>query len=256
MNILCVIPARYESTRFPGKPLADIMGRPMLWWVYSRVKDTGIFSEVICAVDDERIKSSCEAHDIPCLMTSSSHPEHISRVHEVSEHIKADYYVCINGDEPMISSECILPVINAIPSRTSSPYFGGAMRTLTSPSEVIDPANIKLAVSGNGRCLYMSRMPVPFPKGSLSFHYMKYVGVECFNKSALDFFVRTPMGSLEKYEDIDHLRFLENGITMKFNLVESESISVDTPKDLDFVREKLSNLYYRGGGMRNLSALT
>ena len=129
-----------------------------------------------------------------------------------------------------------------LPQETyDSPYFGGAMRELTDPAETIDFAKIKLAISDKtGRCLYMSRTPVPYPRGSLLFKYKKYVGVECFNKAALDFFVNHEMGNLEKAEDIDHLRFLENGIELHFNYVNSESISVDTPKDLEKVRQIIS----------------
>ncbi len=234
MKIVGVIPARYASTRFPGKPLADICGKPMLWWVYQQVSRISEFSEVFCAIDDERIKEVCEKYNMKYVMTKPNHPEHISRIHEVSTKVEADYYMCINGDEPLISQECIKPVI-PIQIKTE-PFFGGAMRVLTDPAETIDFAKIKVVVSDNGRCLYMSRTPVPYPRGTLLFNYKKYVGVECFNKEALEFFVNTPMGSLEKIEDIDHLRFLENGVELNFNYVDSESISVDTPKDLEKVR--------------------
>lgn len=237
MKIIGVIPARYKSTRFPGKPLADIFGKPMLWWVYNNVKDIGVFSDVFCAIDDERIKTACDNLGLKYVMTKDNHPDHISRLQEVSDKIEADYYICINGDEPLISKECILPVIP--PEKTITPYFGGAMRNLTDPAEVIDPSNIKLVISNNGKCIYMSRTPVPYPKGTLNITYRKYVGVECFNKKALDLFVNTGMGIVEKAEDIDHLRFLENGIELRFSQVESDSISVDTPKDLDFVRMKM-----------------
>lgn len=234
MKIIGVIPARYNSSRFPGKPLADIYGKPMLWWVYQRVKETNIFDRIICAIDDVRIQEICEAYDMEYVMTRNDHPDHIARIQEVSTIIESDYYICINGDEPLISKECILPVL---PTKLHiEPYFGGAMRKLTDPAETIDFAKIKIAISDQtGRCLYMSRAPIPYPRGTLMFNYKKYVGVECFNKSALDFFVNTPMGSLEKAEDIDHLRFLENGIELHFNYVETESISVDTPKDLEKV---------------------
>lgn len=239
MKLIGVIPARYQSSRFPGKPLADICGKPMLWWVYQQVKKIEQFSDVICAIDDERVREICEEHGMKYVMTHNNHPDHIARIHEISTKIEADYYMCINGDEPLISSNCIVPVI---PSEiVKEPYFGGAMRVLTDPAETIDFAKIKLVVSDNGRCLYMSRTPVPYPRGTLLFNYKKYVGVECFNKAALDFFVSTPMGSLEKIEDIDHLRFLENGIELHFNYVESESISVDTPKDLEKVIEMIEN---------------
>lgn len=241
MKVIGVIPARYNSSRFPGKPLADILGKPMLWWVYRQVSNIDTFSEVCCAIDDERVQKMCEENEINYIWTRHDHPDHISRIHEVSTKRDADYYICINGDEPMISKECILPIIPA--ELKTEPYFGGAMRVLTDPAETIDFAKIKLVISDNtGKCLYMSRMPVPYPRGSLLFQYKKYVGVECFNKAALDFFVSTPMGSLEKIEDIDHLRFLENGIDLHFGYVESESISVDTPKDLVKVREMMKEM--------------
>lgn len=238
MKIVAAIPARYASTRFPGKPLADICGKPMLWWVYQQVSKISVFDEVVCAIDDLRIQEMCEKYGMKYVLTKENHPEHISRIHEVATKIDADYYMCINGDEPLISKECILPVVPK--EIVSAPYFGGAMRILTDPAETIDFAKIKLVVSDQtGKCLYMSRTPVPYPRGTLFFKYKKYVGVECFNRAALDFFVNTPMGDLEKVEDIDHLRFLEHGIDLHFNYVQSESISVDTPKDLEKVRKMI-----------------
>ncbi|MBB5217797.1 3-deoxy-manno-octulosonate cytidylyltransferase [Treponema rectale] len=235
MKITAVIPARYASSRLPGKPLKDICGKPMIWWVYNQVKSTSLFDSVICAIDDDRIKDICEKYNLDYIMTKSDHPDHIARIHEVSEKIVSDFYICINGDEPLISKECIAPVI---PNKCEEkPFFNGAFRILTDPAETIDFAKIKLVISDQtGKCLYMSRTPVPYPRGSLFFNYKKYVGVECFNKAALDFFVSHPMGDLEKIEDIDHLRFLENGIDLHFNEVKSDSISVDTPKDLEKVR--------------------
>ena len=244
MKFIGIIPARYSSTRLPGKPLVDICGKPMLWWVYQKVKSIKEFSDVICAIDDERIEEACKRYNMRYLITRNNHPNHIARMQEVSERIESDYYVCINGDEPLISEDCILPIFPREPSLI--PYFGGAMRILTDPAEVIDPANIKLVLMESGKCLYMSRTPVPYPKGSLAIQYKKYVGVECFNKQALDFFVNTPMGSIERYEDIDHLRFLENGVDMHFTQVESTSISVDTLKDLEFVREKMKRCSAEG----------
>ena len=245
MKIAATIPARYASTRFPGKPLADICGKPMLWWVYQQVSKIEAFDEVLCAIDDSRIQKMCEQYGMKYVLTKGDHPEHISRIHEVSTKIEADYYMCINGDEPLISKECILPVVPT--ELHEEAFFGGAMRVLTDPAETIDFAKIKLVVSDiTGKCLYMSRTPVPYPRGTLFFKYKKYVGVECFNKKALDFFVNTPMNDLEKVEDIDHLRFLANGIDLHFNYVDSESISVDTPKDLEKVRKIISDKIKKG----------
>ena len=239
MKIVAIIPARYASTRLPGKPLADICGKPMLWWVYQQITQIKEFDEVICAIDDTRIQTICEEYGMQYIYTKNDHPNHIARIHEVSTKIEADYYFCINGDEPLISKDCIIPLI---PNKIiKEPYFGGAMRTLTSPSETIDFANIKLAVNEKGKCIYMSRTPIPYPKGTLMISYKKYVGIECFNKAALEKFEDSPMGILEKAEDIDHLRFLENGIPLYFTEVESESISVDTLKDLEFVRSIMKN---------------
>ena len=243
MKIVGVIPSRYASTRFPAKGLADIFGKPMIWWVYQQVKKTQGLDEVVLAIDHPKVKEVCEGYGLPYIMTKDSHPEHISRIWEVSEKIQADYYICVNGDEPLIdpfSIEKVLPH-----EVMTQPFFRGAMRYLTDPAETIDFANIKIAAADDGRCVYMSRTPVPYPRGTLLIQYKKYVGIECFNKAALDFFVSTPMGNLERAEDIDHLRFLENGHAIYFQLVDSESLSVDTPKDLEKVkiimREKMKN---------------
>lgn len=237
MKILGVIPARYQSSRLPGKPLADICGKPMIWWVYQQVKKVRRFDEVVVAIDDSRIREVCEQYGIQYVMTKDNHPEHISRVHEVSENIKADIYVCVNGDEPLISPEVIE---QALPQEGAQVFFSGAMRKLSDPAEALDPGNIKLAVNNDNECIYISRTLVPFPKGTLLFNYYKYVGIECFSKEALDYFVSTPQGRLEKIEDIDHLRFLENHKILNFTEVQSESISVDTAKDLEKVRKIIS----------------
>lgn len=243
MKTIAIIPARYSSTRFPGKPLVDICGKPMIWWVYNQVSKVKAFSDVFVAIDDERIRLVCEDLHIKYVMTRNDHPEHISRIHEVSEIVSADLYVCVNGDEPLIAPACIE---QALPEYIDENFFfSGAMRLLSDPAETIDPANIKIVMSDTGRCVYISRTPVPYPKGTLMFKYNKYVGIECFSKQALDFFVSTPQSNVERIEDIDHLRFLENGKYITFKYVDSESISVDTPKDLEKVRillaEKIKN---------------
>lgn len=244
MKIIAVIPARYASTRFPGKPLADICGKPMIWWVYQQVRSVDEFTDVFVAIDDERIASICEEFDIHYIMTSSDLQEHISRIHEVSEQVLADYYICVNGDEPLISSDCIRAVLPK--SNSKKYYYSGAVRKLTDPAETVDFANIKVVLTRDGRGIYMSRTPVPYPRGTLLFHYYKYVGVECFTKEGLDFFVATEQGVAERIEDIDHLRFIENGMEIHFTEVASESISVDTPKDLEKVRTMVRKKIYAG----------
>lgn len=245
MKTIGVIPARYASTRFPGKPLVDICGKPMLQWVYERVSCVSLFSEVYVAIDDERIRIVCEEKGIKYIMTRNDHPDHIARIHEVSERVTADMYVCVNGDEPLISPDCIEQVVP--PALPEDFFFIGAMRFMDNAAETIDPARIKVVTAEDGRCLYISRSPVPYPKGTLQFSYNKYVGIECFSKEALDFFVSTPPSRLEKIEDIDHLRFLEHGKKLYFKYVDSESISVDTPKDVEKVQVLMSRMLTHKG---------
>ena len=197
MNIIGVIPARYASTRFPGKPLADISGKPMIYWVYQKAMRVEKFSDVFVATDDRRISDVCEELAIKYIMTSDNTPNHIHRIWEVSETVKADYYVSVNGDEPLIdhkSIESILPC-NIITDRE---YFGSAYRELTDPAEVIDTANVKIVLGINSQCLYQSRLPIPSTKGSLLFKYKKAIGIECFNKKALDFLLIHLWGKWKK----------------------------------------------------------
>lgn len=241
MKIICVIPARYASTRFPGKPLVDICGHPMIWWVYNQAKNVKEFDNVYVATDDKRISEVCEENGIPFIMTRSDHQNHVLRVAEVATRIESDYYVCINGDEPLIKPENIKGVIPETVIKDEI-YAGYMMRELVDPAETLDPSNIKLAVLSSGKCVYMSRQPIPYPKGTLNVSYKKLIGIECFNRKALDFYASTPMGELEKIEDIDHLRFIEHGHYVHVGLTESESLSVDTKNDLEKVRIIMSNL--------------
>lgn len=236
MNIIGVIPARYKSSRFPGKPLADISGRPMIWWVYQQAKKVSEFSNVYVATDDNRIKDICKQNNMNVIMTKNSHPTHIHRIHEVSNIVKGDFFVVVCGDEPLISPKVIETVF---PDKNIDPkeiYAGGLCRFFSDPAEVIDPANIKVVTNSDDECVLLSRSPVPFPYKTVMFKYKKVVGVECYTKKALDFFVSTPKGKLETIEDVTLQRFLENKIHIKYKLVDSDSLSVDTPRDLEKVR--------------------
>lgn len=244
MKVIGVIPARYQSSRFPGKPLADICGKPMIWWVYNQVSQVKEFSEIYVATDDERIVACCEEYGMKYVMTRKDTPNHIHRIWEVTEMIEADYYISVNGDEPLISPDNIR---QAFPTELikDRPFFQSVYREMHDPAEVMDIANVKIVLNKEGVCMYQSRYPIPCPKGSLLFTYKKAIGIECFNKKALDIFSHTPMGVMEKIEDIDHLRFLENGIPIYYKQIDSESLSVDTRNDLEKVRliiqERLNN---------------
>lgn len=239
MRIVGVIPARYGSSRFPGKPLQDICGKPMLWWVYNQAVKVNGLDSVYVATDDERIENLCKSYDMNVVMTGE-HSTHIARVHELSEKVRADYYVNINGDEPLIEPETIEAIIPDNPSE--KPKVFGLMKILKDPVELIDPTNIKVAANKDGYALYISRAPIPHPYKTILFEYKKAIGVECWNKAALELFVNSEPGVMETIEDLVALRFFENGCPMHYTLVESNSLSVDTPKDLEKVREIMKTL--------------
>lgn len=239
MKIIGVIPARYGSSRFPGKPLADICGKPMIWWVYQQARKVKQLNDIIIATDDERIINCCKSYSIPAIMTSNQNPTHVHRVHEISLKIDSDYYVVICGDEPLIQPSTIETAIPA--EKSTNMYVGGLCRYFEEPSEVVDPANIKVVTNNDDECIILSRSPVPFPYKTILFKYKKVIGVECYNKKALEFFVRTPKGYLESIEDVTLQRFLENKIHIKYKLVNSNSLSVDTARDLEKVRNIISS---------------
>ena len=235
MNIVAVIPARYKSSRFPGKPLADICGKPMIWWVYHQAKKAKGVSEVYVATDDEKIFYVCKSEGINVVMTSESCPTHLERLYEFSTKVEADFYININGDEPLIESKCIEDMIPQGVDPDDD-YMANGMMILKDPIDAIDSSKIKIAVDMLGYCMYMARSPIPFPKGRGDYQLKKFVGVQCFSKKALKFVNDTKRGFLESIEDIDEFRFLENGYKVKMVLTEANTLSVDTKKDLEKVR--------------------
>jgi 3-deoxy-manno-octulosonate cytidylyltransferase (CMP-KDO synthetase) len=240
VKIIGVIPARYASSRFPGKPLADIHGKPMIWWVFENAKQSQKLTELIVATDDNRIAEVCETYTMPFVMTSDRHPTAANRMSEVSENYEADYYVGINGDEPLLPVSAITAVVpQVIPQ--DIPFGTNVITQMTDPAEVNDVANIKVAFDKDYNALYMSRSPIPAPFRTLGYKYYKHVGVLGYNKAMLDLYRDTAPGRFESIEGIDTLRFLDYGARLKFvEVAECRSLSVDTPKDLDKVREILS----------------
>ena len=233
MKIVCIIPARYQSSRFPGKPLADICGKPMIQRVYEQVKKVKELEDIYVATDDERIEKVCKENGMNVIMTRNDHQVHVCRLQEVSEKISADYYVCVCGDEPLIDPETIRAII---PQPNDKKYYARSlMRDFSDPAEVIDPANIKVTTTPDGDCIGLSRSPIPYPYKTVLFKYQKVVGVECFTKEALDFFANTPKGTIEKIEDIALLRYLEHGKLLNYKKVSTIALSVDTPRDLEKV---------------------
>ena len=237
MKVIAIIPARYNSSRFQGKPLVDILGKPMIVRVCEQVKKTKKIDDIYVATDDDRIFNECKKYGINVVMTGDCNTS-TERLYEVSLSIDADYYVCINGDEPLISPDIIDAIVPGKVSREK--YFVSNLITkINVPSEVVDFTNIKVVKDNYNNALLYSRSPIPYPKSSLDYDYYKHLGVLCYNKNSLEFFAKTQKGELEKIEDVNELRFLENDIKIKLVPVEAETLSVDTPKDLDRVIEIL-----------------
>lgn len=234
MKIIGIIPARYKSTRFEGKPLADICGKPMVWWVYDKAKQVKLLDEIYVATDDERIESVCKQHKMNVIMTSDKNKTPTDRIYEVSTKIDADYYISINGDEPLIDPKVIEKVVPK--TKKNNLYVANLMTTIKDPVQAVDSTNLKIVTNDKGEGVYISRTAVPYPKGSMDFEYKKHVGVYAFDKEALKFYHDTPRGRIETIEDIDLLRYIENHVNIDFIDVKSDSLSVDNYKDLEEVR--------------------
>ncbi len=237
MKIVGVIPARFRSSRFPGKPLAEICGRPLVWWVYKQAVKVKELGKVYVATDDGRIALACKKLSIPYVMTSGRHPTGTDRVAEVARKVKADIYVNIQGDEPLLKPAMIKSAIR--PLLKGKPGFGvtNLMSEIRNPREITSPTVPKVAVNLDGDAVFLSRAPIPFPKRGGAARYYKQVCVYGFRRKALLAFGRLPRGASELIEDIELLRFIENGIKVRMIEVKSGSMAVDTPEDLEAVKK-------------------
>lgn len=238
MRTVAIIPARYASSRLKGKPLADICGRPMIWWVYHQVIKSAKIDAVYVATDSEEIQKACKGHRIACIMTSQNHRTSTERVYEAAQKIPADVYLCVNGDEPLIEPSTVEQVI---PKSMEGFFAANLMTKIHNPVEAVDDTNIKVVTDQDGNALFLSRSPIPHPKASIDFDYYKHLGVLAYSLEALRFFAETEKGSVEAVEDINELRFVEHGKKLRMIPVTAHTLSVDTPKDLDYVREVVRN---------------
>ncbi|MBQ9467129.1 MAG: 3-deoxy-manno-octulosonate cytidylyltransferase [Muribaculaceae bacterium] len=239
MNILCVIPARAESSRFFEKPLALIAGKPMIQWVYQHCMAVQEFDRVVVATDSEKIAAACRSFGAQVVMTSSSHDTATERLYEVSTLIDADLYVMVNGDEPLLTREAIVQCIPDVVDRDAI-YVSNLMTDFSNPVEVVDATNLKIVTDAHDRCLFISRSPIPYPKGNMDYVYHKFVGVGAFNRKALEFYHNTARGPIEKIEENDSFRFIENGVPIYYYNCHCKSLSVDTRKDIAGVEAYLA----------------
>ena len=235
MKIIGIIPARYKSSRFEGKPLADICGKPMIWWVYNQAKMVDDFDEVYVATDDIRIEKVCHDHNINVIMTSSEHKTGTDRIGEVARKVSADLYVNIQGDEPMIEpdtiKQAILPFYN-----NSDLKITNLMTRIKDPVDVVNFTVPKVITNKDNIGIYLTRSVAPYPKGSINYSYYKQVCVYGFRPDVLEFYCRSERGRIEQIEDIEILRFIEAGYKIQYVEVESDTVAVDTQKDLEKVR--------------------
>ena len=243
MKIIGVIPARYASTRIPNKPLANIHGKPMVWWVYQQALKVKEISQVVIATESELVVEACKKYNMNCILTSSNHTTPTSRIYEVSQKIDGEMYLFISGDEPLIKPDIIKKIIAA--SKSNDFYVTNAMTTIESAPEVIDPTNIKVVINSEGYCIYVTRSPIPYPKGSLNYKYKKFVGIGAFSKEALAFYNMTKKGELEEIEECDLMRFIENRKNVKMIDIKTKTLSVDTYKDLKLVSDIIQKNYQK-----------
>ena len=222
----------------PGKPLADILGKPMIWWVYQEAKKCPKLADVVVACDDERIAAACREYGMNYLMTSPDHDTPTGRIWEVSTKLDADLYLQVMGDEPLINAaafDLILP--DTLPA---DPYYVSVLTNVMGhPADVVDFSNQKVVTNARREILMISRRPIPYPKGTLDFEYEKVTGIQLYSKQALAFYHETPKSLLEKAEENDMMRFIENGHTVHAIVSPYKTVSVDTAKDLALVCEIL-----------------
>lgn len=251
MKIVGVIPARYESSRFPGKPLADICGKPMIWWVYQQCKKVKDFDMIYVATDDQRIFGVCNELDMDVIMTSDKHRTGTDRIGEVAEKVEADLIVNIQGDEPLLEPETIKAAIEPFYTNPKL-QISNLMTKIKDPVDVVNFTVPKVITNKEGIGIYLTRSTAPYPKGNIDYTYYKQVCVYGFKPEALKFFCDYGMhygkAKVEAIEDIEILRFIENGYKVQYIEVDSDTVAVDTPNDLEKVR-KIASKHLLGGKM-------
>lgn len=240
-RVLAVIPARYASVRFPGKPLAPIAGRPMIQHVVERVRQSKTVSRVVVATDDERISAAVEAFGGEAVLTRSDHRSGTDRVAEVSAHIPADIYVNVQGDEPLIAPETIDAVVSAM-LEDGSVQIATPCIAIAEPKEIMDPNVVKVVLDFDGNALYFSRAPIPWVRDAapgFAVSHWKHLGLYAFRHAALVEYPTLPPGQLEPIEQLEQLRWLENGFRIRVVETAHDAVSVDVPADAERVEKLL-----------------
>ena len=253
-KVLAVIPARWASSRFPGKPIADILGKPMVQWVIEQTQKASLVTEIVVATDDKRIYDAVHSFGGKAIMTSPDHQSGTDRAAEVAKDSDCDIVANIQGDEPLISPENIDLVIKTL---LSSPGFpvSTLMVAIRNQSELLDSNICKVVVDNKGRALYFTRAPVPYDRefradmipaikeasaNSQVLGY-KHIGMYAYTKSFLLEFPKLKASRLEDLEKLEQLRILDNGYSIQLVETNNNSIGVDIPADLDTVKKIMIN---------------
>lgn len=243
MRALAVIPARFGSSRFPGKPLALIGDKPMLQHVYERVSGSGLFEKTIIATDDARIVEAAKSFGAQVAMTSDRHETGTERCAEVLEQLDEKYDVVVNvqGDEPFIHPEPVALLLSLFEDKEVQ--IGTLVKKMADVAELTSANTAKVVLKANGEALYFSRSPIPYLRGAdvsswLQGHtYWKHIGIYAFRPEVLKQLVKLPMARLEKAESLEQLRWLENGYNIRTAETTYRMIAVDTPDDLEVARQ-------------------
>ncbi len=244
MRIIGILPARYASTRFPGKPLASIAGKPLIQRVVERARMAGALADIIVATDDERIatvvRRFCRVE-----MTRSDHPSGTDRIAEVVGRVECDAALNIQGDEPLIDPA----VIDSVAGALENAEMSTAAAPLRDVAEYENPNVVKLVVDSAGRALYFSRRTIPYLREAAhepierqleAFRFLKHIGVYGYRRETLIRLVRLSVSALERAESLEQLRALENGVSIAVVCVERDSIGVDVPADIARVEQTLA----------------
>ena len=238
MKIIGVIPARYKSSRFPGKPLVDIGGKPMIWWVYQQCLQVKELDEIYVATDDKRIENTCKKLGLNVIMTSEKHETGSDRVGEVAQNVEGDLFVNIQGDEPLIDPREIQEVIKIFDD--SDVDFGSLRIEISNPDEIQALSTVKIVVDKNDWALFMSRNVIPSnSKGGPIAKVYRHVGIYAYRKNFLLKFINMEQTTLELAEGIEPLRALENGYKFKVKETTYQSVGVDYPEHVQLVENVL-----------------
>jgi 3-deoxy-manno-octulosonate cytidylyltransferase (CMP-KDO synthetase) len=247
LKALAVIPARYASSRLPGKPLVRLAGKPMIQHVWERVSRSGCVSRVLVATDDEGIQRAVRGFGGEAVLTRADHRSGTERVAEVAASAagsEAEIVVNVQGDEPLIEPAAVDAAVQAL-LRDSSAGIATLAVPIAAAADVMDPNVVKVVLDCEGHALYFSRAPIPWVRGdraTVRSRHLKHIGLYAFRRNALLEFPSFPQGELEKLEQLEQLRWLENGCKVSVAETSYDSVSVDVPEDVPRVERLLREI--------------